>query len=119
MLPASAGSLLLTMVVGLTACAEPTTLAPPGSAHIHMSPQVALLDAAVTTVVTGLTPGSAVRIQATSTDCNGEGYASQAVFTADHDGRIDLGSTEPSSGSYEGSHAVGLFWSMAPDGSPL
>lgn len=117
-LRASAGSLVLTLVVGLTACAEPTTPAPPGSVQIHASPQVSLLDAPVTTVVTGLTPGSAVRIQATSTDCNGKGYASQAVFTADRDGRIDLATTEPSSGSYGGSHAMGLFWSMAPTAHP-
>lgn len=116
--PPLAGLLSLTLVVGLTACAEPATSSTPGRVQIRVTPQVALLDSSVTTVVTGLTPGSEVRIQATSNDCNGKGYASQAVFTADREGRVDLVTTAPTSGSYEGSYAMGLFWSMAPTAHP-
>ena len=85
---------------------------------MHVSPQAVLLDAPVNTVVTGLSPGKSVAIQATATDCNGIVYVSQAVFTAGSDGRVDLATTSPSSGSYKGAYSMGLFWSMAPTTHP-
>lgn len=106
------------LVAGFTACSESTTLAPPGRVQIHVSPQAALLDAPVSVVVSGLTPRRSVAIQANTTDCNGTAYASQAVFIADGDGLVDLATSAPSSGSYNGTYAMGLFWSMSPTTHP-
>jgi pimeloyl-ACP methyl ester carboxylesterase len=73
-----------------------------------------LLDNAPSIVVSGLAPRSLVSIQAAAIDCNNTSYESQATFTADQQGRIDLGAVAPSSGSYSGAHDAGLLWSMAP-----
>ncbi len=37
---------------------------------------------------------------------------SEAVFRADQLGNVDLSTSEPVSGSYEGTEPMGLFWSM-------
>lgn len=41
-------------------------------------------------------------------------YRSAATFRSDADGVIDLARTPAQSGSYEGTDAAGLFWSMTP-----
>ncbi len=41
-------------------------------------------------------------------------YTARAVFVSDAEGRIDLATQAPRSGSYSGADLRGLFWSMTP-----
>jgi dienelactone hydrolase len=100
-------------LAGLAGCTS-TTAPPSNPVYIEVSPQAALLDATPTIVVSGLAPNTVVTIQAAAIDCNDTSYESQATFTADRQGYIDLRAAAPSSGSYTGTHDTGLFWSMAP-----
>lgn len=68
-------------------------------------------------VLSGLPPGAAIDILAESTVTDFLGrrrYGSQARFVADAQGRVDLATQAPVSGSYAGADLRGLFWSRQP-----
>ncbi|HWD77908.1 MAG TPA: acyl-CoA thioesterase/bile acid-CoA:amino acid N-acyltransferase family protein [Kribbella sp.] len=78
-----------------------------------------LADQAVHLKVTGLPAGKPVQVRAEAVDRDGKKWHSEATFTADDHGTVDLDSAKPSSGSYQDPDGMGLFWSMnPPDGDP-
>jgi dienelactone hydrolase len=88
-------------------------------ASIEVDRPVALADAPVHLRVGGLAGGEEVTISAQATDAGGKVWRSQAQFTADGGGVVDLDRDRPTSGTYQGIDGMGLFWSMnPPDGDP-
>ena len=69
-------------------------------------------------VLSGVPPNSEVSLQATRRVVEFTGdlraYSAQARFKADAQGRVDLATQAPLSGSYSGADVRGLFWSMLP-----
>jgi dienelactone hydrolase len=88
-------------------------------ASIEVDRPVALADAPVHLRVGGLAGGEEVTISAQATDAGGKVWRSQAQFTADGGGVVDLDRDRPTSATYQGIDGMGLFWSMnPPDGDP-
>ncbi len=85
-------------------------------ATLQVRPADALVDAPTTIVASGLAPGQAVVVTARAIDSRGQAFVSQARFSADAQGVVDL-SAAKASGSYAGVDAMGLFWSMEPEKS--
>jgi hypothetical protein len=77
-----------------------------------------LLDRRLTIRIAGLSPNTTVRVSARSEAQDSLWWRSEALFTVDERGRIDLDHQEPQSGSYSGIDGMGLFWSMRPDKEP-
>jgi dienelactone hydrolase len=76
------------------------------------TPSVALYGEPFSWEVTGLQPGERVTLKATSTDARRNLWASEAVFTADASGAVDVGRQAPDSGGYAEADIFGLLWSM-------
>lgn len=85
---------------------------------IRATPEAALLDQRLTIQILGLKPNAPVRVSAKSQAQDALWWRSDAVFTADDRGQIDLDRQAPQSGSYGGIDGMGLFWSMRPDKEP-
>jgi dienelactone hydrolase len=88
------------------------------SVHIVVTPAHPLMDARLGIVVEGLAPRSIIAIDARIRAQDGLWWRSAAQFTADKQGRVDLGAQAPIGGTYHGGDAMGLIWSMAPDAAP-
>jgi dienelactone hydrolase len=100
-------------LVGIAACS------PRSSATIEVDKPVALADAPVHVRVSGLGSGDELTVSAQARDAGGKLWRSQAQFTADDGGVVDLDRAQPKSGTYQGVNGMGLFWSMnPPDGDP-
>lgn len=87
-----------------------------GHVGIHVAPVVALADQPVEVRVTGLAPGEVASLQLRSTDARGVIWSSSAEFRASRVGVVDPADSAALSGSYTGLSAMGLFWSMQPQG---
>lgn len=98
-----AGALLTAAVLVLGACGadRPEIVATPADGSF----------APLELRVTGLSPGAEVTLGAT-TLVDDVRYRSEADFVADADGRIDLSTTAPTSGSWSTADPMGPFWSM-------
>jgi dienelactone hydrolase len=70
-----------------------------------------LIDEPVPIVVSGLQPGTTTTLRLQRDDGSGRGAGSSATFVADESGRVDVTRMAPTSGSYKGVDATGLFWS--------
>jgi len=108
-------TLLLLLAAALSACSN----AAPARAHhvsVTVRPQVSLADEPVHVAVSGLAPGELATIAVRSTDARGVGWAASAVYRANASGEIDLSRAPAMSGSYRGTSAMGLIWSMHPTG---
>jgi dienelactone hydrolase len=107
------------VLVGALCLAGIAACSPRHSAAIEVDKPVALADAPVHVRVSGLGPGEEVTIAAQARDAGGKVWRSQAKFTADGGGVVDLDRAQPRSGTYQGVDGMGLFWSMnPPDGDP-
>lgn len=104
-----AASAVAILLASLTAC---TGQAAADHASIRVSSPGALADQAINVTVTGLVPGQQVTVTAQTTDDQSRVWRSQAEFTADPRGDVDLATSAPVSGSYSGADGMGLFWSM-------
>jgi dienelactone hydrolase len=62
--------------------------------------------------ITGAPAGETVQFEASMDDASGTTWRSQATFTADSKGRVDLTTDSPESGSYDGVRPIGWLWSM-------
>jgi dienelactone hydrolase len=101
-------------LAGVAACSPHRT-----SATIDVDRPVALADAPVHLRISGLGAGEEVTVSAQAHDAGGKVWGSQARFTADDGGVVDLDRDRPTSGTYQGIDGMGLFWSMnPPDGDP-
>lgn len=66
--------------------------------------------------VDGLLPTQAVQLRLFMRDSGGTEWVSQASFRADTEGKVDTATAGAEAGSYSGVDAMGLFWSMQPQG---
>ncbi|WP_427895393.1 acyl-CoA thioesterase/BAAT N-terminal domain-containing protein [Kribbella sp. GL6] len=91
----------------------------PGRPAVTVDQAVTLADQPVQLKVTGVPAGKPVQVGADAVAWDGKKWHSEATFTADDHGTIDLGRAKPSGGSYQDVDGMGLFWSMnPPDGDP-
>jgi hypothetical protein len=107
-------NLVLILIVGWFSAAGPVL----ASVLVSAIPETALLDERVSVRITGLKPNAVVRVSAKSQAQDSLWWRSEALFTADDRGQIDLDREAPQSGSYSGTDGMGLFWSMRPDKAP-
>lgn len=82
---------------------------------LTITPTSALVDEPQHIQLAGLAPGQRVTLAARTVDGAGRGWSSRAGFAADAGGEVDLTTSAPLDGSYEGADAMGLFWAMALD----
>ncbi len=86
------------------------------SVTLSATPISALMDQPFTIRVTGLKPGEPVTLRASMPDDRNLKWSAQATFLADDNGVVDVTRQAPHYGSYSGVHAMGLIWSMLPQG---
>lgn len=79
---------------------------------ITVDPDFGLIDNRVAIRATGLGPNEPVTVRATMNDARKREWSSQATFTSDANGAIDLFKQAPISGSYKDIDPMGLLWSM-------
>ena len=90
------------------AIATPASSAP----SITVEPSDTTFDTPVAIQVAGLEPHQIAVIRAHTTDAEGRTWRSHGSYVADGAGAIDLQKQPAISGSYYGTDAMGLFWSM-------
>lgn len=81
---------------------------------IEVTPETVLTDQVADVRVTGTRPGATVTIRAELVDGGGQGWVSEADFTADAQGVVDTATQAPVKSSYRIASAMGLIWSMMP-----
>ena len=86
------------------------------SQTLTITPAVAPVDQPIAITATGLQPGEEVTLKSALEDGAGHGWNAEAKFAADSSGNLDLTKTAPLKGSYKGISAMGLVWSMRPNG---
>jgi hypothetical protein len=92
---------------------DATTTERPGSRPSSIqAPDRSANDRRIPVRITGSPPGSTVEFEATLVDDDGIEWASQATFTADDQGVVDLAEQPPESGTYTGIEPMGWLWSM-------
>ncbi|WP_165555524.1 acyl-CoA thioesterase/bile acid-CoA:amino acid N-acyltransferase family protein [Kribbella pittospori] len=109
------------MLLVTTACLLAGGCSSGGTDHatIQVDHTTAPADQAVHLTVGGLESHAKVSVSAQANDRAGKTWRAEATFTADDHGAIDLDSSSPAGGSYQGVDGMGLFWSMnPPDGDP-
>ncbi|MBS3904962.1 MAG: acyl-CoA thioesterase/BAAT N-terminal domain-containing protein [Simkania sp.] len=84
--------------------------------HVSITqPSGNTIDREVHIQVEQLKPLQIIEVQATAIDQKGELWASHAFFQANVDGLVDVAAQPPlPESSYNGTDAMGLFWSMLP-----
>jgi dienelactone hydrolase len=95
--------------------ASPTTSADVAAANrvrLDVAPNPAYADEEVAIRSSGLAPHSRVTIRARARDHAGRSWESQGVYLADDSGNVNPAAQESLAGSYRGTDAMGLFWSM-------
>lgn len=85
--------------------------------RLDITPEHPALDTELSIRVSELPPACRVTLHAHSADAAGQAWSSQAVFTADRDGLVDLRRDAPAAGSYRVADPMGLVWSMLPAGA--
>lgn len=87
---------------------------------LQVSPDPGAFDEPLDVRVTDVPPRSEVTLTARMTDREGREWASFARFEATGSGVVDPSQQSPFEGTYEGTHAMGLVWSMhPPDDTPF
>jgi dienelactone hydrolase len=87
-------------------------LAAPLGAQTVDLPEAIVNDQPVSIALLGFAPGQRVSIEAERNDVQNGAARSSATFVVPADGTIDLGRDPSIEGSYLGTDAAGLFWSM-------
>ncbi|MGH8273626.1 MAG: acyl-CoA thioester hydrolase/BAAT C-terminal domain-containing protein [Gammaproteobacteria bacterium] len=80
------------------------------------TPATVLVDRPVSIQVSGLKPSEPITLDASMKSFQGTTWRSSATFIADSKGIVTVARTAPRYGSYSGVHAMGLIWSMLPEG---
>ena len=113
---AAAGLVRCLAAMGIAAgCATAQTR--PAAPRLVIEPDSAMADAPVRIGAVGLVPGTPAEIVLRWPDAPGGELRSFVRVRADREGRIDLRTAAPDTGSYAGIDEAGLFWSMVPAGS--
>ena len=81
--------------------------------ELAVLPNPAYVDEAVTVRLSGAAPGVKVTLRASVNDDAGHKWESSGVYIAARDGSVDTAAQESIGGSYRGTGAGGLFWSMS------
>lgn len=100
----------------LLSAASSALVFPGLSQTLTITPDTALVDQPVAITAAGLQPGEEVTIKSDLEDGAGHMWSAEAKFAADATGKLDLTTAAPLKGSYKGVSAMGLVWSMRPDG---
>ena len=102
--------LALTLLLATSAQAQRIDVLPAADVLVGEAPQIVLI---------GVPTNSEVSLQALRQVVEFTGgqrpYSAQARFKADEQGRVDLATQAPLSGTYSGADVRGLFWSMLPN----
>ena len=85
-------------------------------AQLHVTPERALLDTPLDIYIDGLVPGQKITVRARMSSGRDVVWTSSAVYEVDSTGRIDLNRQPPLSGTFKAADAMGLIWSMSPEG---
>jgi dienelactone hydrolase len=88
--------------------------APQPSPRFEIHQQTFLIDEPIPIVISGLPPGRTLAVSLRGGEYPGQ-WSSSARFAVPQDGVVDLGRMAPTSGSYQGVDAMGLFWSAQYD----
>jgi hypothetical protein len=88
-----------------------------GRPRIGVQPSHLLIDERWQVQILGLEPYQWVTLRAQMPDDQHRVWESDAVFAVDADGKVDLTTQAPLSGTYEGVDSMGLVWSMRLAGS--
>jgi pimeloyl-ACP methyl ester carboxylesterase len=83
---------------------------------VKLSKRRSRYDERISIIIDGLPPGDRCRLTLTTQDRAGVLWTSHASFRADERGVVDLNRLIPISGTYDRADAMGLFWSMLPNG---
>ncbi len=81
---------------------------------IELSSDSVLQDEVIEISLTGLAPWARITLRLT-TEIDGADFVSAADYHADESGRVAVASQAPVTGSYQGTDAMGLFWSMTSE----
>jgi len=81
--------------------------------RLSVVPRFGLADRARAITISGLAPGERVTLEAQTTSFDGEDFGSENTYAADGQGRVDLATATPVSGSYHHPSAMGPFWSAS------
>jgi dienelactone hydrolase len=98
------------LVLGLTAHVARAQ----AGARFELSRDDVLIDEPIPIIIAGVTPNASVTVRLRGGVDNA--WSSNATFTADGDGRVDLTRMAPVKGSYKDVDAMGLFWSAERPG---
>jgi len=101
------------VLVGAGAAALAPRRAVAAVPQMEIAPASALQDVPLRIRLHGLVPASRVRVVAETIARDGATWRSHAVFRADGDGNVDVGSARPVEGTYKDPSSMGLVWSMA------
>jgi dienelactone hydrolase len=82
---------------------------------LEITPNHALSDETVAIRAAGLPPNAHVTIRASLVDGAYQRWSSEAEFSADAQGTVDVSRQAPAKGSYDEVSAMGLIWSMKPE----
>lgn len=80
---------------------------------LTITPADALIDVSRRILIENLSPGRTVEVSTLTRRAQAD-WRSQATFTADAEGQIDLERDAPIAGTYAGVSAMGLLWSQTP-----
>ncbi len=97
-----------------TATSTATRPSAAASATITITPASALMDEPVAVTITGVAPGAAVTVTASTSDATHVHWVSTAQFTATSSGTVSLDQPPDTGSSYVGSNPMGLFQAMSP-----
>jgi len=100
----------------LATCLWTTATAAAFAQSLEIVPNRVLVDESTVIRAKGFQPNEHISIQAELVDGGGEAWSSEAEFAADTEGVIDTSQQAPVEGSYREVSAMGLVWSMKPDG---
>ena len=89
----------------------------PEKPNIEISNQKAVYGTPVSIKISNLEPGDTIKIETVSTDARGVVWKASVTFQVGGKGDIVLEEDAPISGDYDEADALGLFWSMKPEGT--
>lgn len=112
-------SILIASLVGSLSGVFPAHGAEPTPLRFELPTSSVLTDEQVSIVISGLRPGITTTVRLELDDGSGRRLISSATFVADESGRVDVARMAPTSGSYKGVDAMGLFWSVKRDSESL
>jgi hypothetical protein len=104
-------------LVGVSAAMIAPRRAAAVAPQLAITPARALQDVPLRIRLSGLAPSSTAKVAAEMSARDGTVWRSHAVFRADGEGTVDVGSARPLEGTYKDPSPMGPVWSMAREQS--